>query len=291
MTSRRFACIGLPIGLIVLAAAAAAAAAAGGPGPRPVRAEALPGRAMGQTSDEAQRLAGRVRDRMLESRGLLDRYGYFEEDTEIQLDPTGAEEGRETRVYVVSPAPQGGVSESRLLTVNGKEPSQDEREEDEERRGDDKSDASRESRDDRQRRRREAVEDLRRGLTVRIAGHETVDGHQTTILAFEPRPGARLESRLGLFIRAMRGRIWVTAAGELVQVDAELVDNVSVGWGLIARIWKGSSLRARQQLKDGAWLPYELNAQAQGRTLLFRTFRTRYAVKFWGFTLGATPTS
>jgi hypothetical protein len=69
------------------------------------------------------------------------------------------------------------------------------------------------------------------------------------------------------------------------------VDNVSVGWGLIARIWKGSSLRAQQQLKDGAWLPHKLDAEAQGRTLLFRTFRTRYAVKFWGFKLGAAPTS
>jgi hypothetical protein len=285
MASRTLARIGPAIGLIVLTAAA------GGPTPWPVGVEALPGRANPQTSDEAQRLAARVRDRMLESRGLLDRYGYFEEDTEIQLDPSGAEESRETRVYVVSPAPPGGVSDSRLLTVNGKEPSPDEREEDEERRADDKSDASRESRDDRQRRRREAVEDLRRGLTVQITGHEAIGGHQTTILAFEPRPGARLHSRMGLFIRAMRGRIWVTPAGEIVQIEAELVDNVSVGWGLIARIWKGSSLRARQQALNGAWLPHELTAEAQGRTLLFRTFRTRYAAKFWGFKLGATPTS
>jgi hypothetical protein len=245
-------------------------------------------RAPGDGSDEAQHLAARVRDRINESRTHLDRFGYFEEDIEIQLDRAGAEATREARVYVVSPAPPGGEPESRLVSVDGRAPTPDEREDDDERRADDRSESSSKSVKSRERR-REAVEDLRRGLVVRIDGRETIDGRQTTILAFQPRPDASLRSRAGLFIRAMQGRIWVTPAGDIVQAEAELVDDVSVAWGIIARIWKGSRLRARQQPQGDLWVPQDMTAEARGRTLLFRTFRTRYVVRFWGYKLGATP--
>ncbi len=245
-------------------------------------------RAPGDGSDEAQRLAARVRDRINEARAHLERYGYFEEDIEIQLDRAGADTTREARVYVVSPAPPGGEPESRLVSVDGRAPTPDEREDDDERRADERAESSTEGGKTRERR-REAVEDLRRGLVARIDGREVIDGRQTTILAFEPRPGARLSSRAGLFIRAMQGRIWVTPAGDIVQAEAELIDDVSVGWGLIARVWKGSRVRARQQPQGDVWVPQDMTGEARGRTLLFRTFRTRYVVRFWGYKLGATP--
>ncbi|MGH9314375.1 MAG: hypothetical protein ACRD09_08355 [Vicinamibacterales bacterium] len=251
------------------------------------RGTPVPRAATIQEADEAQRLAARIRGRLAESRALLERFGYFEEDTEIQVDRSGVEEKRETRVYAVTPAPPGGGPDSRLVSVDGRAPTSDEREEDDERRADERDDARRESKDARERR-REAIEDLRRGLVVRIDGRAAIDGHQTTIVVFEPRPGARLRSRAGLFIRAMRGRLWATSAGDIVRLEAELVDDVSVGWGLIARIWKGGWLRARQQQQGSAWLPFEMTAEAQGRTLLFRTFRTRYAVRWWGYKLGGS---
>jgi hypothetical protein len=273
--TRVVACLTLTIATVALAASSVPRA--------PV--QGAPG---DTTHDEAQLLAARVRDRIIESRVQLERYGYFEEDIEIQLDRAGAEVSREARVYAVSPAPPGGEPESRLVSVDGRAPTDDEREEDDERRAEEREEASRESVKARERR-REAVEDLRRGLTVRVDGREQVDGRQVTILAFEPRAGARLRSRAGLFIRAMRGRIWVTANGDIVRADAELIDDVSVGWGLIARVWKGASLHARQQPQGGHWLPQDMTAEARGRTLLFRTFRTRYVVRFWGYKLGAPP--
>ena len=42
----------------------------------------------------------------------------------------------------------------------------------------------------------------------------------------------------------MRGRVWATDAGHVVRVEARLDSAVSVGWGLIARIWQ--ELAARQ---------------------------------------------
>jgi hypothetical protein len=254
-----------------------------------VLATARPGSAVvAQSSDEAQRLAARIRDRLVQSRAQLEKFGYFEEDTEIKLNRAGGEDERESRVYVVSPAANGGEPESRLLSVNGKPPSEDDLEDDKERREREREDVESKSKSASQRR-REAVEDLRRGLVVKIEGRETVDGHQANILSFEPRPGAQLQSRVGRFVRAMRGRVWATDAGDVVRVEAHLDSDVSVGWGLIARIWQGSWLRAKQQPHQGAWLPRELNAEAHGRTLLFRTFRTRYAVRYWGYRLGAAP--
>jgi hypothetical protein len=241
-------------------------------------------------TDEAQRLAARVRDRITESRNHLERHGYYEEDIEIQLGRSGAETSREARVYAVSPAAPGREPDSRLISVDGRPPTDEEREEDDERRADERDESSKEALKGRERR-REAVEDLRRGLIVRVEGRETIAGRQLTILAFEPRDGAKLRSRAGLFIRAMKGRIWVTPAGDIAKAEAELVDDVSVGWGLIARVWRGSSLRAQQQPQGDFWLPQDMTAEASGRTLLFRTFRTRYVVRFWGYKLGAAPSS
>lgn len=270
----------------VLALAIVTAALAATPASREVPVQPVTGDHGGD--DEALRLAARVRERITESRNQLDRYGYYEEDIEVQLDRSGGETSREARVYVVSPAPPGGDPDSRLISVDGRPPTPDEREEDEERRADEREDSGAELKKARERR-REAVEDLRRGLTVRIDGRELVDGRQMTILAFEPRPDAKLRSRAGLFIRAMKGRIWVTPAGDIARAEAELIDDVSVGWGLIARVWKGASLRARQQPMGDVWLPLDMTAEARGRTLLFRTFRTRYLVRFWGYKLGAAP--
>ena len=101
-----------------------------------------------------------------------------------------------TRVYVVSPAPKGGEPDSRLVSVNGKPPSEDEREEDEERRERDREDVESRSTSASQRR-RAAVEDLRRGLVVKIEGRETVDGHQATVLSFEPRPARTFKAGSG----------------------------------------------------------------------------------------------
>jgi hypothetical protein len=241
-----------------------------------------------QSTEEAQRLAARIRDRLVESRASLERHGYFEEDTEVRLDRAGRELERESRVYAVSPGANGRPPDSRLVAVNGKPPSEEEREEDEERRDRDFEDIESESKSASQRR-REAVEDLRRGLVVRIEGRQLVDGHQATILAFEPRSGARLQSRVGRFIRVMRGRVWATDGGDVMRVEARLDSDVSVGWGLIARIWRGSWLHGRQQPQGSAWLPDQLTAEAHGRTLLFRTFRTRYEVRYWGYRLGAAP--
>jgi hypothetical protein len=270
----------------VLALAIVTAALAATPASREVPVQPATGDHGGD--DEALRLAARVRERITESRNQLERYGYYEEDIEVQLDRSGGEMSREARVYVVSPAPPGGDPDSRLISVDGRPPTPDEREEDEERRADERKDSGAEVQKARDRR-REAVEDLRRGLTVRIDGRELVEGRQITILAFEPRPDAKLRSRAGLFIRAMKGRIWVTPAGDITRAEAELIDDVSVGWGLIARVWKGASLRARQQPLGNAWLPLDMTAEARGRTLLFRTFRTRYLVRFWGYKLGAAP--
>ena len=253
-----------------------------------VLAGAEPDSTVAQSPDEAQRLATRIRDRIVESRARLEKYGYFEEDTEIKLDRNGGELEREARVYVVSPASNGGDPDTRLVSVNGKPPSEDERDEDDDRRERERDDVEEVSKSASQRR-REAVEDLRRGLMVKIDGREMVDGHRATILSFEPRPGARLQSRVGRFVRVMRGRVWATDNGDVVRVEARLDSDVSVGWGLIARIWEGSWLRATQQPHGGTWLPLDLTAEAQGRTLLFRTFRTRYAVRYWGYRLGAAP--
>ena len=53
-------------------------------------------------------------------------------------------------------------------------------------------------------------------------------------------------------------------------VDFAAIDDVSFGWGMIAKIYKGSTARFTRRRVGEAWLPVETRFDGAGRALMVR---------------------
>jgi hypothetical protein len=78
----------------------------------------------------------------------------------------------------------------------------------------------------------------------------------------------------GDWMKKVRVRAWVSEADyQVVKAEAEVIDDITVGWGIIGRLHKGShGMFERRKVNDEVWLPLRERFTATGRSLLFRTF-------------------
>ena len=119
------------------------------------------------------------------------------------------------------------------------------------------------------------IEEHFRLLRFRIQGRETVEGISSVVVTFEPRPGYRSKLKSVRSLRRMRGDAWICEDDyRLVKVEIELTEAVSLAWGAVARLHKGTRLRfTRQRVNDEVWLPAKSYFLASGRVLLVKKFR------------------
>src|SRR5262249_29605510 len=120
-----------------------------------------------------------------------------------------------------------------------------------------------------------AVDDVFRGFDIRMQGRESIEGHDTIAFSLNPRPNAQPRPRDGGIMRHFAGRAWVSETDfELVRLDAEAIETVPFGLGLIARMHKGSRLSfQRRKVNDEVWLPAVVNYVGSARIGLIKTIR------------------
>jgi hypothetical protein len=73
----------------------------------------------------------------------------------------------------------------------------------------------------------------------------------------------------------MRGWIWINPKEErIVRVEGELFKDVSFGWGILGRLYKGGQFEVVQaEVSPGVWRITTLNLDFNGRVLLLRSLR------------------
>jgi hypothetical protein len=101
---------------------------------------------------------------------------------------------------------------------------------------------------------------------------EIIDGHSTIVLSFKARPGSKPKTRDGKMWQHIAGKVWVSEEDyQLVRMDAEIIDSISIGFGLLAKVHKGARLFAeRRKLNNEVWLPSKVEASVSGRLLLLK---------------------
>jgi hypothetical protein len=114
---------------------------------------------------------------------------------------------------------------------------------------------------------------------------ETLEGRDTIVVTFAPKPGARPESREGKMAKQFTGVIWVDeAAQEVVRVEGTATDTISYGLGVIARLNKGSQVVLRREsVEGGIWLPTSMRFVGAGRAILFRKLDVDFAVDWFDY--------
>lgn len=126
---------------------------------------------------------------------------------------------------------------------------------------------------------RERLDDALRVFAFERQGHEVVDGLPLLVVSVTPRPDARTRTKTGKQMKKLRGRAWIDeTAGQLVHIEMEVVEDISLGFGIIGHIDAGSRMRYRRAPQaDGTWAPVEARFTGSGATLVFR----RFALETW----------
>lgn len=146
-----------------------------------------------------------------------------------------------------------------------------------------------------------AVEELRRGkpkthwsqepwtdelpdaLVFRRIGSEMRAGRANDIIVFTPRPGYKAKNSRARIFEKIRGKLWLdTADTELTRVEVEVTDTISVGFGFLGRIEKGTEFEMeRKKWDSGVWFDAWQRVRFDLRVLMVKSIRqeieTRWA--------------
>jgi hypothetical protein len=126
-------------------------------------------------------------------------------------------------------------------------------------------------------REREAIiDDAAAVFDLSFVCRETLRGEPVIVLDLKPRPHVRVETREGGWLKKLDGRMWVSEGNHhIAQIRLKAFEDISIGWGVVARVEAGSGFDYVRKRIGDAWLPSELTVEGSGRTLLFRRFQVR----------------
>ena len=141
--------------------------------------------------------------------------------------------------------------------------------------------------------RAEVVGDIYNVFDIRMIKRERIEGHDTIAFTLTPKPDAAPKTREGEIMKHFTVRAWISETDhELVRLEAEAIDNVPFGLGVLARLHKGASLSfLRRKINGEAWLPALTNYSGSARVGLLWTLRRSVTIEYSGYKKFAVDTS
>jgi hypothetical protein len=249
-----------------------------------------------------------VRAKLRTDSSLQSSYIYTETRREQKLDDRGRVVNESVKVYESYPALPGEDQRwERLMSEDGKPRPASELEKEMRDRQKKAEQLVRESTENpqkqqarlqrdyaEQRREFDAVlDDVMLVFDIKMERREDVNGHDTIVLALTPRANAKPKTREGKQMRAFTVRAWISESDrELVRVDAEAIDTLNMGFGLLARLHKGSKLSfVRTKVNDEVWLPSKVTYTGSARVGLVAVLRRAGVSEFSGYRKFSVDTS
>jgi hypothetical protein len=248
-----------------------------------------------------------TRKRLQTDATLQSSYMYVETRREQELDGRGRVSEERVRVYESYPGLPGQPRWERLVAEDGRPVSAEKLEEqDSDRQRDAKEAAQRltsQPADERARLERErakqlrererAIDDIMTVFEIRMIGREAIEGHDTIGFSLTPRPDAKPKTREGGQMKKFAVKAWVSESDyELVRLEAEAIDSLSWGLGLLARLHKGAQLSfLRRKVNGEVWLPAVVNYSGSARVGLVWTLRRSGASEYSGYRKFSVDTS
>jgi hypothetical protein len=227
----------------------------------------------------------RVKQNLLDDQDAERLYTYTERSRQFRTE-RGQRTLKLERVYEVYPGLDGRSIYRRLVATNGRPTAKAELDkQDRKRRAEVESALQKRAREtpaqrerrlrDEQKRRTEErarLDEAFRLLEFRFAERTTLSERTALVAEFRPRAGAKATSREGRIVQKLRGRAFVSEAdAQVVRVELEVLDNISFGLGVLARVNKGSQAAFERRFVNGeVWLPAAFRLRATGRALLVR---------------------
>ena len=129
------------------------------------------------------------------------------------------------------------------------------------------------------------VDDVAGALDISMDRREMLKGRRAIVARFHGRRDAIARTREGRIVRAYDGFIWIDEdAREVIKVEEKAGDDISFGYGMIAKVNGGSTvLVQRQQIDRDLWLPTSVRFDGEGRALLIRKLVINFAVDWFDY--------
>ena len=91
-------------------------------------------------------------------------------------------------------------------------------------------------------------------------------------LHFRPNPHYEPKSHEALILTGMAGTMWLDPKDQRIErIDGTLIHDVTMGWGLVVRLYSGGRFKMEQtRLPGGAWQMGLLSVDFDGRELIFK---------------------
>ena len=230
---------------------------------------------------------------------LQSGYVYMETRRELKLDKGGRTRGESVKVFESYPGLPGEERWERLIAEDGRPAPPDAlARQDRERQQkahemvqrlarDSSKELARQERElqKARREREEALNDIFNVFQIRMVGRERVEEHDTIAFALTPRRDAKPKTRVGEQIRHFSVRAWVSENDhELVKLEAEGIDDLKSGLGVLVRLHKGARLSfLRRKVNGELWLPAAVSYHGSARVGLFVTLRRSGTSEFSGY--------
>jgi hypothetical protein len=251
-------------------------------GPRAMHAQS------GEPLPDVQAVALEVRKRVMSDRELQSRYTFIERREEIDISWLGKVSKGPVKTYEVYPSVEPGSTFKRLIAMDGKPVSAAELERQDRKHREDvlrelqrrehespAERAKRATREAKERAEREAMYDeVLEAYNMKLLGREQIDGHPALVATLDPKPGYRARTEAGEFMKKVRGKLWVSERDyQIIRAEGEMIDDMTYGWGVIGRLYKGSrAIFERRRVNGEVWLPARAEFTGNGRAALFRKF-------------------
>jgi len=198
-------------------------------------------------------------ENMAASSRVQDEYAYKERRTQLHTNPFGRLGTGEVLLYEVIPLAEGDGYTRQLLERGGAAVENAEVERVERRPSEE---------DDEE---RPWLEDVRSVLAFEPDRRDIFEGRSAIVVTFTPRQGAKATTRQGRLAKAFSGEVWIDEeAREVRYVEATTVETISYGWGILARLGKGTvATLEREPIGDDVWMLTSVRLTGKGRALMW----------------------
>lgn len=237
-----------------------------------------------------------VRTHLRSDRLLLSHYTYTEKQTEHRFDKKGNLKKTIVRVHEVYPSLEEGFTYMRLISRDGKPLSSAELEKQDrahdkkvrdharklEREGTDEKTRRLAKEAEERRKEDKEIDELFQLYRISMIGRENFDGHSAIQLTYQPRTDYKPKTTGAKIMMKVAGKAWIGEEDyELIRLQFELIDTISIGLGMLARLNKGATATAqRRRVNDEIWLPAESRFAGSARILLLKGLRIESISEF-----------
>ena len=227
---------------------------------------------------------------------MVDHYTFRETVVERKDNDGHVTEG-DTKVYEVTPV--YGTPVRKLVSVNGKPLSQDDREKEDRRvqKAVEEIVKKHEKEEKREKKKEEAKSrgekgdeddddltllDFLRISEITSVRREVFRDHEVIAFDFEPRKGFKPKNRGESLVNKLAGTMWADEdAKQIVRAEARLVDSFKIGGGLLASVSPATAVVFEQEkIGDEIWLPSYNEVNLSARLFLFAKLKLNFVSRF-----------